>query len=487
MGKTLSLAAILLLSFFHCPAQESEGGSFLDKVSNFPNKMFRKAQDNADRMQKQLEKQITKYLNDLSKKEARLKKKLYAQDPTKAAELYSQDPTLQYSNLIKKLKSDSSSVDNKMGPQYLPYADSLHGALLFFSQNPQLLSNPALGDQASDALKAVGALESKLLIADQIKQYVQQRRAQIGRYLSGEAVPPPGVSGIMSGYDQKIYYYGQQVRQYREMLNDPGRMLSLALTVLDRLPAFASFMGKYSFLASAFGGIPSNYGSPDALVGMQTRDQVLAMIQNQIGSGGGGAASALQSSLQTAQNDISRIQNRVSTMGAGSGNMDLPNFTPQKTKTKSFLHRLEYSTNMQTTHASYYFPTTTDIGLSVGYMINDKNTIGVGASYKIGWGTDFQHIGLSSQGAGLRSFVNINVKKTWYASGGFEYNYQPVPGVDIGNPNSWTKSGLIGASKIVGMNTKVFKKTSISLLWDFLSYGQVPRAQPLVFRVGYSF
>jgi len=142
---------------------------------------------------------------------------------------------------------------------------------------------------------------------------------------------------------------------------------------------------------------------------------------------------------------------------------------------------------MQTTHAAYYFPTTTDLGLSIGYKISDKNSIGIGASYKIGWGSDYRHISMSSQGASLRSYADINVKKTWYASGGFEYNYQPVPGIDIGNPQSWTKSGLIGASKIVSMKTKVFKKTKVSLLWDFLSYEQVPRGQPVVFRVGYSF
>ncbi len=50
----------------------------------------------------------------------------------------------------------------------------------------------------------------------------------------------------------------------------------------------------------------------------------------------------------------------------------------------------------------------------------------------------------------------------------------------------WTKSGLIGVQKTVSMKSKVLKQTTLSLLWDFLSYQQVPQGQPVIFRVGYT-
>jgi len=50
----------------------------------------------------------------------------------------------------------------------------------------------------------------------------------------------------------------------------------------------------------------------------------------------------------------------------------------------------------------------------------------------------------------------------------------------------WTRSGLIGVQKTVSMKSKVFKQTTLALLWDFLSYQQVPQTQPLIFRIGYS-
>jgi hypothetical protein len=81
------------------------------------------------------------------------------------------------------------------------------------------------------------------------------------------------------------------------------------------------------------------------------------------------------------------------------------------------------------------------------------------------------------------------LKKSFNLTGGYELNYlTPFSGFqDIRLLSRWTPSGLIGVSKTVSMKSTVFKKTQISLLWDFLSYEQIPRTQPIVFRVGYSF
>ena len=48
------------------------------------------------------------------------------------------------------------------------------------------------------------------------------------------------------------------------------------------------------------------------------------------------------------------------------------------------------------------------------------------------------------------------------------------------------EAGLLGISKVVSIKSKLFKKTRVMLLWDMLSYQQVPRTQPVVFRIGYT-
>jgi hypothetical protein len=169
--------------------------------------------------------------------------------------------------------------------------------------------------------------------------------------------------------------------------------------------------------------------------------------------------------------------------------MDMPDFKPNDQKTKPFWKRLEYGVNFQTTHNNYYFPTVTDLGLSLGYKLGGSNSVGVGASYKIGWGNGIQHIAVSSQGVGLRSYLDIKIKKTWFAAGGFEYNYTtPFSSFqDLRQIERWTKSGLIGISKQVSVKGRFFKQTKLQLLWDFLSYQQVPKTQPVLFRIGYTF
>jgi hypothetical protein len=197
----------------------------------------------------------------------------------------------------------------------------------------------------------------------------------------------------------------------------------------------------------------------------------------------------LQSSLQSAQQQLDQFKSKLSQLGGGSGDIGMPDFKPNEQKTKTFWRRLEYGTNLQTTRTNFYFPSITDIGLSVGYKLNNTSTFGIGASYKIGWGSAFNHISLSSQGAGLRSFLDIKIKSGFSATGGLEYNYKtPIFSLQqLRTLSYWTQSGLIGLSKTVPVKSRVLKQTRLQLLWDFLSYQQVPKTTPIIFRVGYNF
>ena len=164
-------------------------------------------------------------------------------------------------------------------------------------------------------------------------------------------------------------------------------------------------------------------------------------------------------------------------------------FKPNEQKTKSFLQRLEYGTNLQTVKASSFFPTTTDVGLSVGYKLNDKSVIGIGGSYKLGLGRGWDAIKFSSEGMGLRSYIDWKIKGSFWISGGYDMNYHTAfSNFDqLKDRNAWQRSGLLGLSKMVSVKSKFFKKTKAQLLWDFLSQQQVPRTQAVIFRINYNF
>lgn len=106
----------------------------------------------------------------------------------------------------------------------------------------------------------------------------------------------------------------------------------------------------------------------------------------------------------------------------------------------------------------------------------------------MGLGKDIRHVHVTHQGVGLRSFLDLKLKGSFWASGGYETNYRSeFRSIDVLKDfNAWQQSGLIGLSKVISLKTKFFKNTKVQLLWDFLSYQQVPRTQPILFRIGYA-
>jgi hypothetical protein len=208
------------------------------------------------------------------------------------------------------------------------------------------------------------------------------------------------------------------------------------------------------------------------------------------GAGGGNInpESYVQQQTQAAQTQLNSLKNKVNELGGGSGDLSMPDeFKPNNQKTKSFLKRLEYGFNIQTQKTNYLLPAASDLALTAGYKLNDKSVIGVGASYKLGWGKPISNISLSNQGMSLRSFVDVKFKGNFWITGGYELNYQSAYKEILPQSFSsvaWQRSGLLGLTK----KYKIGKKTgNLQLLWDFLSYKQLPKPEPLKFRVGYTF
>jgi hypothetical protein len=467
---------------------KSDPSSTTDKIINFPGKLFSRIQGKTASLDQQLTKQTEKYLEKMARREAKLQKKLYKVDSAAAKRLFA-GSAAKYAALEQKMRSDTGGhKDIPLSGEYQPYTDSLKGSLSYLKQNPQTLKDSAQSQALQSSITQLQQLQAKMGDAGQAQAFMQQRKQEIGNYISQHANLQSLLGPEYQGFNQQVYYYSQQVRAYKEMLNHPDQLEQKALSLLDQLPAFQQFMKNNSQLAGLF-NLPSNYGSPAALAGLQTRDQVNQAIQTQLASGGPGAQAALTSNLQAAGDGLDQYKQKLSQLGGGSGDIDMPNFTPNNQKTKTFWKRLQYGTDLQTTRTNYYWPTMTTIGLSVGYKLSDKSTIGVGASYQIGWGAGISHIALSGQGAGLRSFVDIRVKGTWSATGGLEYNYTtPINSLQqISNLGDWTQSGLMGVSKTIAVKNRFFKQTKLQLLWDFLSYQQIPKTEPIIFRVGYNF
>lgn len=471
----------IILIFIIClPARKVSGQSVdnTELIEKIPARFYSKIEKKINSVDERITKKSLKYLSKFQRQEQKLQQKIQRLNP----ELVLQDATGRYTGLLKVIKGRMPSLaKNGMG-EYLPYTDSLGTSLSFLNK---LDVNGF--SKANDALKSFNQLEDNLQQSEEVKAFIAERKSQIASLLSNYTKLPPGIKNEFKQLNKTAYYYSAQVKEYKELLNDPDKIELKVLELLNKVPAFQKFVKENSALAGLF-SLPRNYSGPQALTGLQTRDQVAQLITNRIGSGSS-PGKVFSQQIQVAQQGLQAFKDKLSKLGGGSGDIEMPDFKPNGQKTKPFLKRLEYGSNLQTFRGSYGFPTTTDLGLSVGYKLNNKGTIGIGASYKTGWGTDLNHIRFTAEGMGLRSYFEYNLKKTFYATGGLEYNYQPVvfSRAVIPGTSGWQQSGLIGVSKVVALKSKLFKKTKVQVLWDFMSYYQPIRTQVIKFRVGYDF
>jgi hypothetical protein len=469
---------ILLLAFLHICSPVLAQDSISQQISI---KYIDAVSSRSEKLEGKLDRQSEKALLRFEKQERKLKRKLANKDSSKAALVFG-SADQQYNQLKQNLSNPS-------GPQqYIASLDSLTTSIKFLEQNPRLLEK---SKDAQEKLKAakekLSSLQSSFRKSEEIKKFLKERRQYLKDQLS-----QLGFAKELKQINKQVFYYSRKVNEYKEMLKDHAKAERKALELLGKTKLFRNFMRKNSQLASLFRlpGDPDDPSSQASLAGLQTRAQVNGLIQQQLAAGGPDARAQFRQNLQEAQSKLNELKDKVSQSGGSSSDDIMPEgFKPNNQKTKNFLQRLEIGTNIQSQRPNGYFPVTSDIGLSLGYKFNDKSVVGIGASYKLGWGQNIRNISITHEGVGLRSFVDWKLKGSFWVSGGYEMNYRnQFNRIEVlKDLNAWQQSGLLGMSKVISLKTKFFRKTKVQLLWDFLSYQQIPRTQPIIFRIGYSF
>jgi hypothetical protein len=475
MLKLLGLSFITGFFICLCIEGNAQDSTKADKLISFPDKLFGALDKKTASFEEKLDRQTQKYLSRLEKQESRLKRKLWKKDSALAKQIFG-DVKERYGTL----KNTSGELVSKYSSVYSGHLDSLTTSMGFIKDG-KLASNPGV----QKALDHYKALQSKLNASDQIRKQLLERQ----RVLK-EQFAKLGMVKELKKFRKKVYYYQDQVRQYKQAFEDPSKLEAKLMELVMKVPQFKEFFARNSMLGSLF-ALPGSSASTAtaSLAGLQTRAMVNQSLVDRFGSGAN-VTRMLQQNVQSAQGQLSELKNRMASFSSGSyGNGaegDLPDFKPNTQKTRSFLKRLEYGANVQSQKARYFFPVTSDLGLSLGYKLNDKSVVGVGASYKLGWGSGWNNISLTHQGVGLRSYMDWKIKGSIYISGGYEQNYRTlIRSVDqLRNYSSWQSSGLIGLSKKYKLTGKM--KGEMKLMWDFLSYRQVPRTQAVLFRIGYS-
>jgi myosin heavy subunit len=482
--KIPAIILLVLLSFNSYGLYAQDSTSLVNRIINFPDKLFGTLNQKSADYERKLQQKSTHYLQKLAKKEKRLKKKLLRTDSALAAKLFSNSDSL-YAAMQQKAEQ-SAATTSRMNQVYNGHLDSMQTALQFLEQNKLLTAGDKIPGSLQSTLKQYESLQKNLNQTEQLQQLIQQRQ----QYLKAQ-LQKVGMVKELKALQKEVYYYQQQVREYKEIFEHPEKLERKLLQLANEFKPFKDFFAKYSLQGQLF-GIPANYGTPQAIVGMQTRDQIQNLVRSQMSTSSLTQVDPrqyVQSQMQSAQAQIGQLKNNLNKLGLDgeSGDMQMPDFSTNKQRGKTFLRRLEYGFNMQHHQSNAVLPSTSDLGLSVGYKLNDKSLISIGSCYKMGWGNGFKHIKFSNQGLGLRSNVDIKAKGKIWITGGYEYNYmhQFAKLSEISNPDIWQQSALVGISKKYKISKN--KQRTIQVLYDFLAKRQSPQAQPLKFRLGYSF
>ncbi len=485
-------------------AQNNQG----DSVIQVPDRLVTHLENRLGTMDEALTRQTEKYLHRLSRREEKIRAKLSKVDSSRTAKLF-RDSQRKYDELSQKLDAASGKLDRLTSGDYLAGLDSLQGSLAFLKDAQNIFSKAKdIRGRLGSSLEQANALQHKLKTATELQSYLQQRQQQIGQMLKTYTHLPASVSKSLVKYQQQAYYYAALLQQYRQLLNDPDKLVQQMLATLRHIPAFQKFMGRYSMLSALF-PTPGNDGSPQSLAGLQTRISVQQTLQQNLGSlgtaNGSNPMAYMRQQIAAAQQELSSIKDKLESGGAGnSGGISMPeNFKPNGQKTRRFLQRIEWSASFQTQKSNNYFPVTTDAAFTAGYKLNEKYIIGAGISGKIGWGTGWKHLRITGEAVGMRAFAQWKAPdllggssrvmgRLWFTAGAEMSCGRKIESLAVfKNYTPWTKSALAGVTKKYSMRSPLKRgKTmqgSMQVMYDFLHRRNVPNTPAVVWRVGYNF
>lgn len=326
-----------------------------------------------------------KSISRLKKQEQKLYIKLARIDSAAANKLF-KDGIAKYDELQTNLKNKAENPTEFSLNRYIPYFDTLINVVRFLQEREGTLKN--VTEKLKSVSERIDQFEARLNQLNKIQQYLKERRQYVKQQLTKY-----GLNKHLKKMSKEVYYAGQVLKDYREMLKDPKKAEQKALALLREVPAFKKFMQRNSMLASIF-RIPADNSTslPLSLAGLQTRASVQQYIQGSLPINSTNPGQFLTQQLQNANGQMAPLKNQPEFLNFSENLGEAPDFKPNQQKTKSFFKRLEYSANIQFGKPNGLMPTTGDFAIGIGYKINNNGVIGLGSSYKLGLGKNISNI-----------------------------------------------------------------------------------------------
>jgi hypothetical protein len=430
----------------------------------------------------EVQKHSDRLLRRMQKMELAMERKVVQKD-TAAAQLQFKGIQQQYDSMRARLFQPCTALNKMPMKHYIPHFDSLQTSLKYL-QLERLQGSTIETSKFASVNSQLESLEGKLQQASELQGFVQARQQQLQAIMAKY-----NYTRQLNRVNQEVSGYQDLIRDYQKVLEDPDKLTEKIIANARNLPSFNSFFEKNSYLATLFPA-PTGVGSTPALAGLQSSGQLQATIAQQMGissnAGSGQLANPqqyMQQQVQQGQSQLNSLKDRL-TKKLGNGNSEQTTPQGDTIQKRSLLKRVEYGFNIQSQFGSILLPAMVDLGLAAGYKINDKSTVGIGASYKLGCGKPVKDIHFSSQGLSLRTYLDIKLKGGLWVTGAIEDNYlSGFPHTaDWRRSDQWSRNGLIGLTKKVSTAKKT---ANFQLLYDLLHVNGTSTGSALKFRVCY--
>lgn len=431
-----------------------------------------------DKYRNRIEKKTEKTLSKLVKWEHKLEGMLHKVNPEMAQKIFG--PGKLTFKMMQDQYRQGLNVSKGYLQSYSDYRDRIQVNLRYIHEGLDTIYS--VRKRTGDSLMSdVRDLEKHIVSSEILQKMIRERKDELVKY----SIHAIGSMKMVKKISKEAYYYAETLRNYHDLFNDQAKIERAVMSILANNPEFNQFFSQQSQLSGLF-NIGSSNQMMENLNLYQTQSSVQGLLNRAVDASGVNPAEYMKQQFSDAREQISRLKEKALKAGSSSGEMQMPDFKPNNQKSKIFRQRLEYGCNVQFERKSQWIPGGVNIAGTIGYKLNDKSIIGMGLSYRAGFGS-IQRIRITHEGIGLRSFIDWKLKKQFYVTGGFELNHQSgFKKIDqLKELNAWQQSGLIGLTKKYKITKS--KKGNLQILWDFMSYQQVPRTPAFIYRLGYTF
>lgn len=203
---------VILFSSFSARAQAD---TLLDTKS-LRIQSIEKIDKNIRSIDEKIEKKTIKILAGLQKQETKLKSKLALKDSVAAKDLFPENNSYKAMSAALKNATAAKSLN-----EYIPQLDSLKTGLKFLDQAKSLQDKfpKEWTAKIAGVNKSVEGLQSKLQQANEVRSFIKERRQMLK-----EQLQKYGMAKELKKINKEVYYYQQQINEYKELLKDRKKM-----------------------------------------------------------------------------------------------------------------------------------------------------------------------------------------------------------------------------------------------------------------------